>query len=205
MSQQFPVPLALVAAPDTAVRAAYALMLRNLAKTIECVEDGRDALVPTLRQAPDLIVAETQLRYISGYALCVELRHDAMTANLPVVIVSTGPISRAAEGALCSGATVVVTKPVNAAQLAEAVERVFLRSIELRQRGDRAITRAYGARRRSSTLFDQSSRAIDVLSHAFMRYATTVPPRTPPALRCQTCDEPLQYINSQIGGVSIKN
>src|SRR5262249_44439898 len=34
------------------------------------------------------------------------------------------------------------------------------------------------------------------------RYVTLTPPLTPPALRCPHCERPLDYVNSQIGGVN---
>ena len=40
------------------------------------------------------------------------------------------------------------------------------------------------------------------LSKAHQRFTTTAPPAEPPALTCPTCDRPLTYEQSHIGGVS---
>ncbi len=44
-----------------------------------------------------------------------------------------------------------------------------------------------------------------MLSRAYDRHDTTEPPVAPPALVCPSCDQPLRYVKSHIGGVSVRH
>ena len=76
---------------------------------------------------------------------------------------------------------------------------------EIRTRGTAAVAKANALRARSEILLDRSHTIHRMLSRQLQRYATIVPPIAPPALRCPACDAALQYVNSQIGGVSAKS
>jgi len=47
--------------------------------------------------------------------------------------------------------------------------------------------------------------SMNALSHSHQRRETTTPPNPPVELRCPTCDRPLRYRKSFIGGVSAKH
>src|SRR5262245_15753830 len=142
MSQVFPVPLALIAATDPTVCAQYALMLRDIARRVDRVLDGRDALVQALRQPPDLLVTEAELSFLSGYALCAELRRDALTAGVPIVIVTGDTTPRAARDAFSGSATIFLPRPIDWIGLHEAAERVLLKSLEVSRRGEHVFSQS---------------------------------------------------------------
>ena len=53
----------------------------------------------------------------------------------------------------------------------------------------------------------EHSRAVvrrQMLSSAHTRHETTTPPIKPPSLVCPSCDQPLRYLRSHIGGVSAR-
>ena len=54
----------------------------------------------------------------------------------------------------------------------------------------------------------ERSRAVTrrtMLSRSHARHHTTTPPAAPPVLMCPSCDRPLRYLHSHIGGVSIRH
>src|SRR6185436_905604 len=81
----------LVADPDLHSSALYGDILGLHATEIVRVADGRDALVKALRDPFDLIIADTHLPLIDGYALCAILRSDLTTEIRPIVIVTSDP------------------------------------------------------------------------------------------------------------------
>jgi hypothetical protein len=44
-----------------------------------------------------------------------------------------------------------------------------------------------------------------MLSRTHHRHDTTAPPLTPPVLVCPSCDQPLMYQRSHVGGVSARH
>src|SRR5262245_18332331 len=105
----FPVPTALIVDPEVHACDRYALMLRDV------VTDARDALVKALRRPPGLIVADTQLAFIDGYALYVHLRGDVNTERILIVHVAPAQRRDAVGRAARAGATALLTKPVTTA------------------------------------------------------------------------------------------
>jgi hypothetical protein len=88
--------------------------------------------------------------------------------------------------------------------LASAPMRVLLmnQSRALRERSGLARVSAAANCERSERLGARSATHRTVLSKSHQRFTTTVPPIEPPALTCPSCDHPLKYDHSHIGGVS---
>jgi len=74
-----------IADGDADTRSMYREALRPLALDIIEVDDGRDALVQCLIEPPALLIADTQLSSVDGYALCHLLRRDGATRAVPIL------------------------------------------------------------------------------------------------------------------------
>src|ERR1700752_2407600 len=107
----FPLPLVLVADPDPDTRELYSLMLSDVAQEILPADDGRIALARALAQRPQLVVTDTQLPFIDGYAFCHLLRRDPATANVPVIIVTSDATAGGVHRGHVAGANAVLVKP----------------------------------------------------------------------------------------------
>ena len=190
----------LVADPDLHGSALYGDILGPQTEIVR-VSDGRDALVKALRDPFDLIIADTHLPLIDGYALCAILRSDLATEVSPIVMVTSDarPLVRAR--ATRVGADALLLKPIDADTLRSEAQRLIQRSRELRSRSDRTRVRLARQLSKSRSLL-QSNEARRILSRTHERYDTTRPPLAPPPLRCPSCDQPLSYESSHIGGVS---
>ena len=85
----------LVVDPDEDAR----LMYREWFRTSDCdvveATDGRDALTKALVHPPALVITETRLPFIDGYALCEILRVDHLTSGVPILVITSD--ERAAE------------------------------------------------------------------------------------------------------------
>jgi CheY-like chemotaxis protein len=59
-----------VVEPDDETRALYGQLLQRAGCEVVEASDGRDALVKAFAQAPTLVMTDTRLPMLDGYALC---------------------------------------------------------------------------------------------------------------------------------------
>ena len=175
-----------IADSDADTRSMYREALRPLPFDVVEVNDGRDALVQCLIEAPALLIADTHLSGVDGYELCRLLRRDTATRSVPILVVTSE--SRPAELTRLRqvGATRILSKPLPLDGFCSEVVRLC----------DGAAPDDTDA-----PLVDSGKAA----SQTFRRFSTTAPAKLPPLLRCWQCDRPLEYQKSQVGGVSRTN
>ena len=104
----------LVADDDQEMRTYIRHVLRDAAHVTEATT-GTEALTLARQTRPDLVIADVRMPYLDGYALCTALHDDAVTATVPVLLVSGEPAP--AVGA----ASAFLPKPFNASGLRAAV------------------------------------------------------------------------------------
>jgi CheY-like chemotaxis protein len=199
-------PLALLVDRDLDTRAMYAEFLRRDRWEIDEAEDGREALAKALARHPDVIITETRLPGINGVDLCRLLRQDADTAATPIVVVTGDAFPADLKQARAAGATEVLVKPCLPADLLMAIRRQLQLSAQRPQLvdagGDPIADSAPG-----EVIVEPRARGPSraMLNKAHHRHDTTEPPAVPPLLRCPTCDQPLTYMKSHVGGVSARH
>jgi len=195
--------LALLVDRDANTRRLYGEHLRMARCEIDEAADGRVALAKAISRRPDVVVTETQLPGISGFDLCGLLRQDTTTQGIPIVVVTEDTYPAAVTRAEDAGADVVLVKPCLPERLLDAMRHVLEQSAALRARANLARKKLAIQLTRSEELLQRSRRvARKPLSRAYQRHDTMSPPVQPPALICPTCDRPLIYQRSHIGGVS---
>jgi len=197
-------PLALIVDRDRDTRNMYAEYLALSKCAVDEAEDGREALAKAIARQPDVIITETRLPGISGFDLCHLLRQDAATRTIPIVVVTADAFDGDVTRAKHAGADAVLVKPCLPETLLAEIHRVLEQSAALRERGRNARANVSEQLARSETLLQRSSETFGrvMLSRAHQRRDTTEPPIPPPSLLCPTCDFPLRYQRSHIGGVS---
>jgi two-component system cell cycle response regulator DivK len=187
--------------PDT--RALYRESLSFAGWQVIEAEDGREALVLVLTRKPALLVTETRLPYLDGYALCEIVRRDTLTHQMSIVVVTGEADPAELERARVAGADAVLVKPCLPDRLIREVDHLRARSRELRANADRARARLHEQLAKSAALLDRSAEhRTRTLAFTHARFTSTTPPLEPPPLRCPTCDRPLVYERSHIGGVT---
>ena len=166
--------------------------------------DGRDALVKALAYPFALVITESRLPYIDGYALCEILRRDSATRTTPIIVVTTDSRPASVQRARQAGADAVLVKPFQSDVLFADAQRLMLDSDERQAPTGRARLKLAAQRDRSTSLVALGSGEPKPRrnSRAHKRYTTTRPPMAPAAVRCPSCDRSLDYESSQIGGVS---
>ena len=194
-----PRPAILIVDADPDTRALYrAIFPEDHYDVAEC-DDGAEALGRALARRPDLIITETYLTRIDGYALCRLLRADPITRTVPILVVTSAAGSGDAARAAQAGASQVLVKPCNPETVADAVSRALAAASHDAAGSHDA---AEAARPHPAALPASEPPKRRGRSRGFHRHITTTPPTAPPELRCPRCDASLTYQHSHIGGVN---
>jgi len=114
--------LILIADDNVDTREMYALYLTTVGYRVETAEDGHEAILRARAMHPDLIVMDLQMPKLDGWAAIRELQGRAMTAAIPVIVL-TGHDFKAflKPAALAVGAVSYVMKPCLPEQLAHEI------------------------------------------------------------------------------------
>lgn len=83
--------------------------------------DGKSAVEAVARHAPDLAILDVMLPGRSGYDILQDLRQDAATRDLPVLMLTARGQAKDREMAERLGASHFMTKPFSNAEVLEAV------------------------------------------------------------------------------------
>jgi two-component system chemotaxis response regulator CheY len=194
----------LVVEPDDETRAHYSQLLQRAGCEVVEASDGRDALVKAFAQTPMLVMTEARLPMLDGYALCEVLRADAATRTVPILVITTETRPADVERARAAGADAILLKPAPLDAVLNELRRLLAAPTESRRKPATATatehqTQPASVPARSTTDRDR------VLAKAHRRFETTTPPIPPPDLHCPSCDGPLNYEKSYIGGVSAQH
>jgi two-component system, chemotaxis family, chemotaxis protein CheY len=161
--------------------------------------DGREGMVKALMHPPQLVITETQLPIMDGYALCEILRRDRATHRTPIVVVTAESRADRLQRARAVGADVVLVKPADLGRLLAETGRLLDAGAHCATPlspdgldGDGAGNGSDGRRR-------------TIRSRTHARFDTVTPPARPPDLHCPACDSALAYQYSHVGGVSSRH
>ncbi len=86
--------------------------------------DGREALDTALQEKPDVLVLDLMLPELDGYEVLRQLRANAASASLPVLMLTAKGQRIDRETALKCGADLFITKPFANADIIAAVKQL---------------------------------------------------------------------------------
>src|SRR5262245_40557937 len=197
--------LGLVVDPDAGNRDQCRSILGSIVPDIVYAEDGREALALAISHRPRFVITATELRFIDGYTLCSLLRAEPITADVSIIVLTDDITPAAVTLARSSGADRVVGTPYSPGTLLQAVKLG-------RDRESTAGNWAHSIPSESASPHFGLVGAVEppvaprsrFMVDAHRRFETRTPPIVPPPLVCPTCDRPLQYVRSHVGGVSAR-
>jgi CheY-like chemotaxis protein len=105
---------------------------------IEMAADGEETLRKVREWDPDLVLLDIMMPRLSGYEVCQQLKQDAQTRNIPVLMVTALKDVGDIEKAVAAGADDFLTKPVHRLELQTRV-RSLLRVRHLTNERDRLL------------------------------------------------------------------
>ena len=130
--------------PSDAELTLHALKKQNLANHIELVGDGAEALDILFRRGPyaarpintcpKVVLLDLKLPKVDGLEVLRQMKADARTRNIPVVILTSSREERDLQEAYRLGANSYIVKPVDFVQFNDAVRQIGLYWVLLNQR-----------------------------------------------------------------------
>ena len=115
---------------DSGSRNLLALRLGNEGYTTRTAADGRSALEEIRREAPGLILSETVLPGLDGFALLDALKREGK-GNIPFMFLSSRADPLSVNKGLLLGAVDFIAKPVNFEVLLTKLEKVLAQAVDL--------------------------------------------------------------------------
>ena len=120
-------PRILVVEDEAALQQLLAYNLERAGFAVEQAYDADEARTMIAEQAPDLVLLDWMLPYMSGLELCRQLRRQPVTANLPIVMLTARVEERDRLQGLDTGADDYITKPFSVDELIARVRAVLRR------------------------------------------------------------------------------
>ena len=99
------------------------LLSRTSYRLIEAM-DGEAGVTTAQNELPDLILMDVQLPKLSGLDATRQLRTDAKTAAIPIVVITSFALSGDAEKAKAAGASAYLAKPYSPRELLQMIHNL---------------------------------------------------------------------------------
>lgn len=115
----------LIAEDEPSILESLDFILRRVGLSIESVTDGDAALAAIRRERPRVVVLDVMLPKRSGFEVLKQIRADALTHDLPVLILTAKGQAQDRQTAEELGASSFVTKPYANAEVVDAVQRLL--------------------------------------------------------------------------------
>lgn len=84
-------------------------------------KNGKEALASIASSRPDVILLDIVMPEMDGIATCRQLKSDAATKDIPVIIVTTKGEPERVAAAFSAGCNDYLTKPINRVSLLEKI------------------------------------------------------------------------------------
>ena len=104
---------------------AISFILSRDGWTVHTHEDGETAMDKVRTQPPDLIILDVMLPGRSGFDILRDIREDAASANLPVMMLTARGQAKDRELALRLGANHFMTKPFSNQDVRDYVRKLM--------------------------------------------------------------------------------
>ena len=115
----------LVADDDPDIQALVVLRLERSGYRVLRAADGQQALDLALREHPDLAVLDITMPKLDGYEVTKNLRANAETAEMPVILLTARVQESDVARGLEAGATEYVKKPFSPQELGARVSAIL--------------------------------------------------------------------------------
>ncbi len=116
---------ALVVEDTLTEREIFASCLRRGGLNVLTANNAEEALEKISTYKPDIILLDIVLPGRSGFELCRELKADAQTSNIPVVMCSTKGTDMDKFWGMKQGADAYIPKPVDQEELLRTVKKLI--------------------------------------------------------------------------------
>ncbi len=99
--------------------------LRNNGFDVVSAADGEEGFEAAKQHAPDLVITDYQMPFLSGLELCAKLRADDGTAAIPVIMLTARGFSLADDDLKDTNIRKVLPKPFSPREVLNSVNEVL--------------------------------------------------------------------------------
>jgi PAS domain S-box-containing protein len=153
----------LLADDNTDMRDYVRRLLVHQGYQVETARDGMAALAAVRQQVPDLVLTDVMMPQLDGFGLLRELRSDAMTQEVPIILLSARAGEEARIEGLAAGADDYLIKPFSARELLARVEA----ALKLAQLRREAMQQEQALRLEAETAQQQVETILSSINDAF--------------------------------------
>ena len=115
----------LVVDDEPALRDLIRQMLEIGGFAVEEAEDGETALDKIDEDPPDAVILDVMMPHMDGITVCKNIRSDAETDTLPIIMLSGKTQKEAVQEGLAAGANKYLCKPVSYDELVDSLNEVL--------------------------------------------------------------------------------
>ena len=126
MNKQKPKKRVLVVEDEPEICQLYATLLEAAGFHVDTAEHALSAVCATVRQKPDLILADIRMPIVDGFSFVAELRSHRDTCDIPIIAVTGLDSLEAREAALKAGCNGFMRKPVDPARFAGEIKAFLI-------------------------------------------------------------------------------
>jgi two-component system cell cycle response regulator DivK len=101
------------------------LLVRNAGHSVINAEDAETGLTLARTDQPDLILMDVQLPGMDGLAATALLKHDPLTAAIPVIAVTALAMKADEEKSHLAGCDAYIAKPLRYKELYAAIDKLL--------------------------------------------------------------------------------
>ncbi len=125
MSTSVHKPLVLIADDETHILHVLTLKLGRAGYELLTAEDGRQALDIARKHPVNLVITDHQMPLLNGIELARELAADAMTADVPVLLLTARGYNIAPQQLIGTRIAAMLSKPFSPTELTDTVEQLL--------------------------------------------------------------------------------
>lgn len=115
----------LVVEDDVNLRTMLQLQLERAGYRVHTAEDGEEGLRSIRDELPDLVLLDVIMPGMDGYEVCRCIKNDVVTANIPIIMLTSRADSEDKLRGLGRGANDYITKPYELGELLARVRNIL--------------------------------------------------------------------------------
>jgi CheY-like chemotaxis protein len=115
----------IIADDETYVTTILAAKLRQAGNDVTTANDGAEAFDLATQDPPNLVITDYQMPVLSGFEMCIKLKQDPRTANVPVLMITARGHHLSPEQLAQTNIRVLFSKPFSARELLAKVDEVL--------------------------------------------------------------------------------
>lgn len=118
-------PLILVVDDESHILHVVSLKLKNAGYEVITAEDGEEGAATASEHLPDMIISDYQMPYMTGLEMCLKLREQEATLDIPAIMLTARGFSLAQRQLDQARISAVVSKPFSPREILAHVEALI--------------------------------------------------------------------------------